>query len=59
MADINTVDCAGLTVALPRKPSASLQGRFEGLGDAKPMKSSLPQSTTRESSNEQKVGEEG
>lgn len=26
LANINTVGCAGLTVALPKKPSASLQG---------------------------------
>lgn len=59
LGHINTVDCTGLSVALPRKPLATLPGWFIGLGNWKPMSSSLPQSTTGNCGSEQKVGEEG
>lgn len=57
--NINAVDHTGLSVALSRKPVASLQGWFPAWVIGKPISSSLPQSTTGNRDSELKVGEEG
>lgn len=58
-ANIHTTDCAGLTVALPRKPPDPYKAGSWACVTGKPQSGSLSQSTTGNNGNEKKAGRRG